>query len=100
MQGAELKLEEALAALVSAWAKWTLTLQMIAAAAQAAKSSGGERIPVPAGNKGCMQVRLVARVWLTKRCHLSQVSQGLHADWLKVGHLHKKHQQSSPVRLG
>ena len=42
MQGAEVKLEEAVASVMKAWAKWTITLQMILAAAQATKSPAGE----------------------------------------------------------
>lgn len=42
MQGAEAKLEEAVASVMKAWAKWTITLRMILAAAQATKSPAGE----------------------------------------------------------
>ncbi|KAK9826079.1 hypothetical protein WJX74_010834 [Apatococcus lobatus] len=44
LKGAELKLEEALAAVMSAWAKWTITLRMIVAAAQATKSPAGSSV--------------------------------------------------------
>lgn len=41
MQGAELALEKAVTAVMKAWAKWTITLRVILAAAQATKSPAG-----------------------------------------------------------